>query len=302
MTSTEKAVSLSLVITTYNRAAVLKRLLQTLESQTDPDFQVVVAIDGSTDHTEDMLKGMRTRYHLKWVNTHCSDYGLALARNHGILASDGTSVAIIDDDSVPLPGFVAAHKASCQSGVITGGPRIPANNDPRMAWKMQELGRLPALTPMTIEQLQKDWPNAYLVENNICLFRDDWIAMGLFSERLKLYGFIGQEFFARARYLGVQYQFNPEAGVMHHGEIAGDNGLFRSRKSRQTRLAELIRPSIMTPRHFHAQVAWAHNQARGHDQQSMPGFMLHAGMAMPWRLSRLGISALRRRVRRIFKR
>jgi glycosyltransferase involved in cell wall biosynthesis len=233
----------SIVITTYNRAPVLKQLLEQLQLQTDPGFQVVVAIDGSTDHTEDMLKGMCTPYHLKWINTHCKGYGLAVARNRGILAADGQAVAIIDDDSVPVPGFVAAHKASCASGVITGGPRNPANADEHMAWKMQELGRLPPLSPMFLEQLQRDWPKAYLVENNICLLREDWIAMGLFSERLKLYGYIGQEFFARARFLGLRYQFNPAAAVMHHG----DNGLLRSSKQRQLRWASLIRPSLMTP-------------------------------------------------------
>jgi len=291
--------SLSLVITTYNRTAVLERLLRTLESQTDPDFQVVVAIDGSTDNTEDMLKGVRTRYDLKWINTHCKEYGLAVARNRGILASDGRAVAIMDDDSVPVPGFVAAHKASCTSGVITGGPRHPANGDERMAWKMQELGRLPPLTPMTIDQLQREWPNAYLVENNIGLLRDDWIAMGLFSERLKLYGYIGQEYFARARFLGMRYQFNPAAAVMHHGELAGDNGFFHSKKVRQTKVSELVRPSLMLSKHFNAQVTWARDQAAGRSQQEMPGFWLHAGMALPWRVTRLGLSRVRRKVRQV---
>jgi glycosyltransferase involved in cell wall biosynthesis len=288
--------NLSLVITTYNRATVLARLLLSLESQNDPDFQVVVAIDGSTDHTEDMLKGLRTRYDLKWVNTHCKEYGLAVARNRGILEADGQAVAIIDDDSVPVPGFVAAHKASCRSGVITGGPRNPANGDERMAWKMRELGRVPPLTPMTIEQLQRDWPNAYLVENNICLLREDWIAMGLFSERLKLYGFIGQEFFARARFLGMRYQFNPDATVMHHGELEGDNGFLRSRKQKQTRLATLIRPSLMTSRHFLAQIAWAKSQEQG-VPLSLPPFAMHAALSFPWRAARMAASEGRKAIR-----
>jgi glycosyltransferase involved in cell wall biosynthesis len=288
--------SLSLVITTYNRSAVLERLLRTLESQTDPDFQVVVAIDGSTDNTEDMLKGVRTHYDLKWINTHCKEYGLAVARNRGILASDARAVAIMDDDSVPVPGFVAAHKASCTPGVIGGGPRHPANGDERMAWKMQELGRLPPLTPMTIDQLQREWPNAYLVENNICLLRDDWIGMGLFSERLKLYGYIGQEYFARARFLGMRYQFNPAAAVMHHGELEGDNGFLRSRKQRQTRLATLLRPSLLTPRHFLAQIAWAKSQAQG-VALSLPPFVMHAALNFPWRAARMAASEGRRAIR-----
>ncbi|QJW84098.1 glycosyltransferase [Ramlibacter terrae] len=122
----------------------------------------MVAIDGSTDATETMLEGLRVPFALKWVNTHCTGYGLALARNLGILAADGRAVVILDDDSFPVPGFVAAHKRSVAAGVVTGGPRNPADaGNERMAWKMRELGRLPALHPMTIPQLRKEWPNAY---------------------------------------------------------------------------------------------------------------------------------------------
>lgn len=301
MTTGEAKMNLSLVITTYNRAAVLERLLRTLESQTDLDFQVVVAVDGSTDNTEAILKGVRPRYDLKWVNTHCKEYGLAVARNKGILAADGTAVAIMDDDSMPVPGYVAAHKASCVSGIITGGPRNPANGDERMAWKMRELERLPPLTPMSIEQLQKDWPNAYLVENNICLLREDWIAMGLFSERLKLYGFIGQEYFARASFLGMRYQFNPAASVTHHAEHEGDNGLQRSRKHRQTRWASLIRPTLMTPQHYRAQVAWAKAQAQG-EQMALPAFVWRAALALPWRTTRMAVAESRRLIRGVLGR
>jgi glycosyltransferase involved in cell wall biosynthesis len=277
---------LSLVITTYNRADVLERLLRSLESQTDRDFQVVVAIDGSTDHTVSMLQELQVGYDLKWVNTHCTGYGLAIARNSGILESDGDAVAIIDDDSIPSPNFIAAHKISCSRNVITGGPRNPANKDERMEWKMLELSRLPPLTPMTIEDLRSEWPNVYLVENNICLLRQDWISMGLFSERLKLYGFIGQEFFARAAHLGLRYQFNPTASVQHHGDFEGDNGFHRRRKLRQTRLATLIRPALETPEQFQAQIDWATAMATGRPISKLPGFALDAGFLLAKRLVR----------------
>lgn len=275
---------ISLVVTTYNRAAGLENLLAALEAQDDRNFQVVVAIDGSTDNTKDMLAGLKPGYDLKWIDTHCRAYGLAVARNQGILAADGQAVVILDDDSVPEPGFVAAHRASVRAGTMTGGPRNPS--DPRaerMAWKMRELARLPPLTPMTIADLNRDYPTAYLIENNLCMLRDDWIAAGLFSERLKLYGYIGQEFFARARHLGLLYQFNPAAAVCHHGEKEGDNGLFRSRKTRQIYMAELVRPSLMTAAHYRAQIAWARAQASGLPAPPMPSFALHAGLSLPGR-------------------
>ncbi len=211
-----------------------------------------------------MLGGLRPGYDLKWINTHCPGYGLAVARNQGILAADGKVVVILDDDSVPQPGFLAAHLASARSGVITGGPRTPSDpSDARMLWKMRKLAELPALTPLTIAELRRDWPEVYLVENNISLLREDWIGMGLFSERLKIYGYIGQEFFGRARFLDMAYQFNPAAEIIHHGEVEGDNGLLRSRKVRETRLASFVLPTLMKPSHYRAQIAWAAARAAG---------------------------------------
>jgi glycosyltransferase involved in cell wall biosynthesis len=289
-------VSLSIVITTYNRSLVLTDLLHSLKEQTDPDFQVVVAIDGSTDDTEAKLATIELPFELKWVNTHCRGYGLAVARNLGILASDRPAVAILDDDSFPDPEYVAAHKSSVTPGVITGGPRNPADaSNERMEWKMHELAKLPALTPMSIPELRRDWPNAYLIENNICMLREDFIAMGMFSERLKMYGYIGQEFFLRCAYLDLKYQYNPAAAISHHGEIAGDNGLHAIRKRRETSIASLILPTLATARHFRAQVSWAQSRAQG-ESAPLPGFKWNAALAMPWRSARLAAKYLWRRL------
>ena len=288
--------TLSIVVTTYNRSKVLRDLVLGLESQTDPDFQVVVAIDGSTDDTESMLADLRVPFDLKWVNTHCTGYGLAVARNMGILASDRRAVSILDDDSFPVADYVAAHKRTVTAGVITGGPRQPADaGNERMAWKMRELGRLPPLTPMSIPMLRREWPNAYLIENNICMLREDFIAMGLFNERIKLYGFIGQEFFGRSEYLGLKYQYNPAAAVLHHGEIAGDNGFSHRRKERETRLAGFLRPSVMRPNHYRAQVAWAAGLVRG-TRIDLPPYRLHAALMAPWRAVGLLAMSVRRAI------
>jgi glycosyltransferase involved in cell wall biosynthesis len=278
--------------------------LKSLEKQTDPDFQVVVAIDGSTDNTENMLNGLKTSYHLKWLNTNCSEYGLAVARNMGILASEGDAVAILDDDSFPKPEFVSEHKKSVKARVITGGPRHPANaDDAKMLWKMTELGKLPRCTPITIGQLRQDWPNAYLIENNICMFKQDWIDLGLFSERLKMYGFIGQEFFARAEYLGYKYQYNHDAAIMHHGQLEGDNGLTRTTKTRQIKISSALRPSLMKAKHYRAQGNWAKSFVNGHpDNSILPHYKLSAYLLFPLRyLYQLAANAKRKIRRKLLK-
>lgn len=294
---------LSVVITTYNRAEGLQDLLDAFAAQDARDFQVVVAIDGSTDGTKTMLARQSQPYDLKWVNTHCSGYGLAVARNLGILAADGRAVVVLDDDSFPDPGFIEAHRASVRTGVITGGPRAPSDSaaSPRMAWKMAELAKLPPCTPKAIARMRREHPTAWLIENNICLLREDWIAMGLFSERLKMYGYIGQEFFARADYLGMEYQYNPDARVTHHSEMEGNNAFSRDRKLRQTRIATLLRPSLERPHHYRAQIAWASAMAHGETAPALPPYKLHAALAMPYRLLRSVLSAAKGRLKGIIR-
>ncbi len=282
--------TLSIVVTTYNRAETVCRLLASLGDQSDMDFEVVVAIDGSTDDTQARLASLDLPFPMRWVDTGYRGYGLALARNLGILESRGKGVAILDDDSFPAPGFVTAHKAALTEGVISGGPRPPS--DPRaerMRWKADELMKLPARVPLPIAEIRSGWPNVYLIENNISMLREDWIRIGLFSERLRLYGFIGQEFFARAAHFGFRYQLVPEALVCHHGELEGDNGVSRRRKLRQVRMAKTLRPSLLQPVHFQAQVAWARARAEGRTPDAFPSFWRDLVLSLPGRaVGRIG--------------
>ncbi len=47
---------LSVIITTYNRQAILARTLEALSGQTQLDFQIIIVDDGSTDGTSQWLK------------------------------------------------------------------------------------------------------------------------------------------------------------------------------------------------------------------------------------------------------
>lgn len=279
---------LTIVIPTFNRANVLRDLLVSLSGQTDLHFEVVVAIDGATDHTESILSEIKTPYELRWVNTHERGYGLAVARNLGILEAKGEAIVLIDDDCFPVPGFVAAHKASVRKHTITGGLRTPGDtSDTRQVSKMQELSRLPACEALSFETLRRDWPNAVTTECNICMLRSDIIELGLFSERLKLYGFIGQEFFARAINADYRYQYNPEAEVVHRRQVDGDNNLGRWRKKREIMIAKALRPAFLTPKQYAIQAEWARCMGRAYPERCrLPSFPKRAWVFFPYRFVR----------------
>jgi glycosyltransferase involved in cell wall biosynthesis len=292
--------SLSLIITTYNRAPVLERLLRSLELQTDPNFEVVVAIDGSTDNTEEVLSRLKLSYPISWVNTNCSGYGLAVARNMGILQAKKELVVIIDDDCFPVPGFVASYKASARRKTITGGFRTPSDpSDDKQAWKMEQLRRLPVGESISFPAMRTQWPTAVATECNICMYRDDLIQMGLFSERLKIYGFIGQEFFARAEHFGFQYQFDPNAEIVHHRQSDGDNSLTFTRKRKEVRIAMALRTSLMNPQQYAVQVQWAHCMVAFFPKPCvLPPLPTSMWIAFPFRFMRNRAGDVKRYLRR----
>ena len=226
---------LSVVIATYNRADVLKQNLEKFKEQTDKDFEIVVAMDGSTDNTVEMLQNFKSDFVIKWVNTEETDkYCLAKARNMGLVECSGEAVVILDDDSFPTPDFIKSHKQSVRQRVLTGGYRNSHDPSDPMYNKMKNLlNKYGNCNPHPITEL--------LVENNCCMLRKDWIGCGMFSERFEGYGGCGQEFFHRLAYLGYGYQFNPNAMIYHHKEFEGDNGLTRDMKTEQARqMSELI--------------------------------------------------------------
>jgi len=226
--------SLSVVIATYNRSSVLKQSLDCFKKQTDDDFEIVVAIDGSTDDTKEMLRTYEAPFPIKVVDTFEPDkYCLAKARNMAIVETTRRAVVILDDDSFPVPGFVEAHKSSVTLGVLTGGYRNSHDPQDSLHPKMKRT--------LLKYGIKKPHPiTERIVENNACMFRKDWLGCGMFSERFEGYGGCGQEFIARIAHQGFHYQFNPNAMIYHHREFEGDNGLTRAMKDEQAQQMALL--------------------------------------------------------------
>jgi hypothetical protein len=131
------------------------------------------------------------------------------------------------------------------------------------------------------------------------MHRDDLVSMGLFSERLKIYGFIGQEFMARARHYGFRYQYNPAAGIIHDRQPVGDNQLTRWRRKWQIAVARALRPSLMNARQYALQVAWARRMSENFPRPcARPAIPHSAWLAFPYRFARQRAGDLRKALRR----
>lgn len=120
----------SVIIPTYNRRDLLSRTLAALFSQEFPSngFEVVVAVDGSTDGTLEMLQNLRPRCGFQFFRQ--PNRGLPAARNLGLQAAHGDLVLILDDDIICDPLLLKRHLEAHSVGdnLVVFGP-VPLHPD-----------------------------------------------------------------------------------------------------------------------------------------------------------------------------
>jgi glycosyltransferase involved in cell wall biosynthesis len=100
---------ISVVIPTYNAARYLPATLQSVLAQTLQDVEIIVVDDGSTDDTEAVVQGLKSKkiFYLKQPNSG----GPSQPRNVGIRAARGKYISIFDSDDLMLPHKLAESAA-----------------------------------------------------------------------------------------------------------------------------------------------------------------------------------------------
>ncbi len=116
---------LSVIIPTYNRAALLGMTIESVLKQTFSDYEIIVVDDGSTDCTEDAISqflkerptlGKRVRYFFQ------RNQGKSVALNRGLSEAKGEWIAFLDSDDLWLPNKIEEQFRALQ----TYGPESQA--------------------------------------------------------------------------------------------------------------------------------------------------------------------------------
>jgi glycosyltransferase involved in cell wall biosynthesis len=94
---------ISVCTPTYNRAATLPRLHESLCAQTFQDFEWLVVDDGSTDDTAEVIAALAAASTFPVIYLHQENAGKHVALNRATESCNGTFVAILDSDDWYLP-------------------------------------------------------------------------------------------------------------------------------------------------------------------------------------------------------
>jgi len=117
---------ISVIVSTYNWPRALAVVLDSLARQSDLGFEVVVADDGSTAETGELVAARAADFPVPLRHVWQEDQGFraAAARNLAVATSRGDYLLFLDGDCPVRSGFVATHRRLARSGWFVVGNRI----------------------------------------------------------------------------------------------------------------------------------------------------------------------------------
>ncbi len=229
----------SVVVTTYDREDALDAVLRSLSRQTDRDFEVVVADDGSGPATAALVESWEARLGapLAHVWHEHRDFRAGEIRNRAVLASRGTYVVFLDGDCLVRPDFVAVHRNLAERGWFVTGNRAllsPALTETLLrdrlaaetwgfsSWLAQRLrggiNRIASLVHLPLGPLRRLRPQAWQGARscNLAVWRADLDRVDGFDAAFSGWGKEDSDLLVRLLHAGVRRKDGAFAtGVLH---------------------------------------------------------------------------------------
>ncbi len=141
----------SLIVAVYNRPASLRMIFAACARQSFPDFEVVVADDGSGPEIADVVEEGRGRYGLSVQHLRHEDDGWRknVMLNNAIRAARSEYLIFTDGDCLPHGRFVADHVSTQGEGFYLCGRRVEtsARWTAKLTLDDVERGRFERMTP-----------------------------------------------------------------------------------------------------------------------------------------------------------
>lgn len=224
--------SISVIIPTYGREKILRNTLENVVQQDYPNYEVLV-IDQTPQHepaTETCLAELATAQRIRWFRVDWAN--LPAARNYGVRRARGELILFLDDDVEIPDGFLQAHAQNYTDptiGAVAGrifdrmklaeaAPGLvidllpPEAMHPGIAWYYLDLvhTRQPQQV-ITARGCNMSFRRELFDQHNL------W-----FDERFR--GSAVREesdFCLRIRQTGFKIWYDPQAHLVHFGEMTG---------------------------------------------------------------------------------
>ena len=113
----------SVIFTTYNHPKWLENVLWGFSVQSYKDFEIIVADDGSTDETRDVINNFVKQSGIAVKHIWHEDNGFQKCRilNRAIVASESEYLIFTDGDCIPHEDFVKNHIDLAEDNTFLSG-------------------------------------------------------------------------------------------------------------------------------------------------------------------------------------
>ena len=252
--------STSVIVSTYNQPKWLELTLLGYSIQIEKDFEIIVADDGSTLETANVIDRIRAETGLSIIHVWHEDEGFRKCRalNAAIRASDLDYLILTDGDCIPAPDFTATHMRLKEPGRFLSGGYVKLTNEvsqqitreevlndrvTRASWpiskgmprssSLMKLTRIPWLNRLmdVVTTTKATWNG-----HNASGYRKDIVNVNGFDERMK-YGGEDRELGERLENAGIRgKRIRYRAACIHLDHARGyvrKNDLERNMKIRQ---------------------------------------------------------------------
>lgn len=256
---------ISVIVATYNRIDALDFVLQSLETQTDSEFEVLIADDGSTADTKNFVDAFILKSKLQMKHVWHEDLGfrLALIRNLASAESSGQYFIFLDGDCIVQPDFVSQHRKLAKKGCFTTGSRVLLSEEltknilswPR--WDFNQFtnqllsyrlsGGINKYWPLKIKLGAGAWRNykkfvwRRIKGCNLACWKEDVLAIGGFDETMTGWGHEDADFVFRLQNRGLIRQsgsWSTEVLHLYHRMNDQSNAAENARRVREKILAK----------------------------------------------------------------
>lgn len=177
--------SVSIVMPVCDKPEITQQSLEAIEKQTYKNIEVIMINDGKEEQPRPNVP------FFKYIENFKDDYGLARARNKGIIEATGGVIVFCDQRIVMNPDAVEELVGKLKPRTWVYGVK---------------------------NGVKKEW-----VENFSAVRRDDVIRAGMFCERIDKYGGQSQEARSRIRLQGMQTERVDSANAVQIGKSSNRN-------------------------------------------------------------------------------
>jgi GT2 family glycosyltransferase len=200
----------TIVVPTYNRAAIVVETVKTLLAL-DPPAKEIIVVDQTAEETA-QLRAWNEEGRIRWVRT--SPPSIPRAMNRGLELAKTEIVLFLDDDVAPVPSIVKAHAEVYQDETVAAvvGQCLQPGEEP-------EHFAQPARAHLGIPDLELHFNHdaplevRNVIAMNLSVRREKALEIGGFDENFVFVAYRFESDFALR--LKGRIRFEPKASVRH---------------------------------------------------------------------------------------